>query len=39
MKEVGEIIATVLKNPEDEAVKAEAKARVAALTDKHVLYV
>ena len=38
MKEVGAIIATVLKNPEDEAVKAEAKARVKALTDKHPLY-
>lgn len=39
MKEVGAIIATVLKNPEDEAVKTEAKARVIALTDKHPLYV
>ncbi len=39
MKEVGAIIATVLKNPEDEAVKIEAKARVKALTDKHPLYV
>ncbi|MGE8033424.1 serine hydroxymethyltransferase [Lysinibacillus sp. NPDC093692] len=39
MKEVGAIIATVLKNPEDEAVKTEAKARVKALTDKHPLYV
>ncbi len=39
MKEVGAIIATVLKNPEDEAVKAEAKDRVKALTDKHPLYV
>jgi len=38
MKEVGAIIATVLKNPEDEAVKSEAKARVKALTDKHPLY-
>lgn len=38
MKEVGSIIATVLKNPEDEAVKSEAKARVKALTDKHPLY-
>lgn len=34
MKEVGAIIAAVLKNPEDEAVKAEAKERVKALTDK-----
>lgn len=38
MKEVGAIIAVVLKNPEDEAVKAEAKERVKALTDKHPLY-
>ncbi|MFF2178587.1 serine hydroxymethyltransferase [Lysinibacillus sp. NPDC058147] len=38
MKEVGSIIAAVLKNPEDEAVKSEAKARVKALTDKHPLY-
>ncbi|WP_285396846.1 serine hydroxymethyltransferase [Lysinibacillus sp. fls2-241-R2A-57] len=38
MKEVGAIIATVLKNPEDEAVKAEAKDRVKALTDKYPLY-
>lgn len=38
MKEVGEIIAAVLKNPEDEVVKAEAKDRVKALTDKHPLY-
>ncbi|MFJ6209368.1 serine hydroxymethyltransferase [Lysinibacillus sp. NPDC092081] len=38
MKEVGLIIAAVLKNPEDEAVKTEAKARVKALTDKHPLY-
>ncbi|MFY0518355.1 serine hydroxymethyltransferase [Lysinibacillus sp. UGB7] len=39
MKEVGAIIAAVLKNPEDEAVKAEAKVRVIALTDRHPLYV
>jgi len=38
MKEVGAIIAAVLKNPEDEAVKADAKDRVKALTDKHPLY-
>lgn len=38
MKEVGLIIAAVLKNPEDEATKADAKARVAALADKHPLY-
>lgn len=39
MKEVGAIIAAVLKSPEDEAVKADAKDRVKALTDKHPLYV
>ncbi|MCS5502016.1 MULTISPECIES: serine hydroxymethyltransferase [Lysinibacillus] len=39
MKEVGAIIAAVLKNPEDETVKADAKDRVKALTDKHPLYV
>jgi len=38
MKEVGAIIAAILKNPEDEAVKAQAKERVIALTDKHPLY-
>lgn len=38
MKEVGAIIAAVLKKPEDEAVKADAKDRVKALTDKHPLY-
>ncbi|WP_336636981.1 serine hydroxymethyltransferase [Lysinibacillus fusiformis] len=38
MKEVGAIIAAVLKNPEDEAVQADAKDRVKALTDKHPLY-
>ncbi|MGE7842339.1 serine hydroxymethyltransferase [Lysinibacillus sp. NPDC093712] len=38
MKEVGAIIAAVLKNPEDEAVKADAKDRVKVLTDKHPLY-
>ncbi|WP_431029071.1 serine hydroxymethyltransferase [Lysinibacillus sp. LZ02] len=36
--EVGKIIASVLKNPEDEAVKAEARQRVQALTDKYPLY-
>ncbi|MCM0624727.1 serine hydroxymethyltransferase [Lysinibacillus sp. OL1_EC] len=39
MKEVGAIIAAVLKNSEDETVKADAKDRVKALTDKHPLYV
>ncbi|WP_413364747.1 serine hydroxymethyltransferase [Lysinibacillus sp. 3P01SB] len=36
--EVGKIIAAVLKNPEDEAVKAEARERVQVLTDKFPLY-
>ncbi|MGE7835911.1 serine hydroxymethyltransferase [Viridibacillus arvi] len=39
MKEVASIIAAVLKNPEDEVIKAEAQKRVAALTTKHPLYV
>ncbi|KFL43128.1 serine hydroxymethyltransferase [Lysinibacillus sp. BF-4] len=38
MKEVGAIIALVLKNPEDEATQKEAKERVAALAAKHPLY-
>lgn len=38
MKEVGEIIANLLKNPEDEAVKKDSAARVKALTDKFPLY-
>lgn len=36
--EVGKIIASVLKNPEDEAVKIQARERVQALTDKFPLY-
>ncbi len=36
--EVGKIIASVLKNPEDEAVKEEARKRVQVLTDKYPLY-
>lgn len=36
--EVGKIIASVLKNPEDEAVKVQARERVQALTDKFPLY-
>ena len=36
--EVGKIIASVLKNPEDEAVKAEPRKRVQVLTDKFPLY-
>lgn len=39
MKEVGAIIAKLLKNHEDESVKEEAKERVKALTDKFPLYV
>ncbi|MGG0645021.1 serine hydroxymethyltransferase [Sporosarcina gallistercoris] len=38
MKEVGAIIAKLLKNHEDEAVKEESKKRVKALTDQHALY-
>ena len=37
-REVGKIIAKVLKNHEDEAVKEEARKEVAALTAKHPLY-
>lgn len=37
-KEVASIIAKVLKNIDDEAVKKEAKERVKALTDKFPLY-
>ena len=38
IKEVGSIIALVLKNIDDEAVKEQAIARVKALTDKFPLY-
>ena len=38
MKEIGQIIAMVLKNPEDAQVKKEASERVAALTAKFPLY-
>ncbi|MET3576970.1 glycine hydroxymethyltransferase [Bhargavaea ullalensis] len=38
MKEIGTIIAKLLKNHEDEAVKQEIKERVAALTSKFPLY-
>ncbi len=38
MKEVGALIAAVLKNPEDAAVKEDAKARVKVLTDKYPIY-
>ncbi|MER1957511.1 MAG: serine hydroxymethyltransferase [Solibacillus sp.] len=36
--EVGKIMALVLKNPEDAAVKAQARERVEALTAKYPLY-
>lgn len=39
MKEIAAIIAVVLKNPEDAAVKADAIVRVKALTDAHPIYV
>ncbi len=38
MKEIGTIIAKLLKNHEDESVKQEVKERVAALTSKFPLY-
>ena len=38
MVEVGNIIALVLDNPEDEAAKAQARDRVAALCRKYPLY-
>lgn len=38
MKEIAALIAAVLKNPEDEAVKADAQARVKTLTDKYPIY-
>ncbi|MUV05915.1 aminotransferase class I/II-fold pyridoxal phosphate-dependent enzyme [Planococcaceae bacterium Storch 2/2-2] len=38
MKEIGQIIAMVLKNPENAQVKKEASERVAALTAKFPLY-
>lgn len=38
MKEVGLIIAKLLKNPEDAAVKQEATERVKVLTDKYPIY-
>ncbi|MEK9197432.1 serine hydroxymethyltransferase [Ureibacillus sp. 179-F W5.1 NHS] len=38
MKEVGLIIAKLLKNPEDAAVKQEAADRVKVLTDKYPIY-
>lgn len=38
MKEIGAIIAAILKNPESEEVKQDAIARVVALTDRFPLY-
>jgi len=38
MEEVGKIIASVLKDHENEAVRREAKNRVRNLTEKHPLY-
>ncbi|GED20846.1 serine hydroxymethyltransferase [Kurthia gibsonii] len=38
MKEVASIIALVLKNPNDAAIKAEAITRVKSLTDAHPIY-
>ncbi|MBB5174082.1 serine hydroxymethyltransferase [Texcoconibacillus texcoconensis] len=38
MKEVAEILALILKNPDEESVKKEAKDRVSALTKRHPLY-
>ena len=38
MKEIGAIIALVLKNPESDEVKKEASARVEALTSRFPLY-
>ena len=39
MKEIADIIATALKNHEDESILAELKQRVTNLTDKFPLYV
>lgn len=38
MKEIAQIMAMTLKNPEDEGVKEEARKRVAALTTRFPLY-
>lgn len=38
MKEIASIIATLLKNHEDEATKTEARQRVTKLTDKFPMY-
>ena len=37
-REIADIICNVLKNPEDESVKADARTRVAALCKKYPLY-
>ncbi|GAA0408196.1 serine hydroxymethyltransferase [Paenibacillus motobuensis] len=38
MKEIGRIIATTLKSPQDEAVLAECRSRVSNLTERYPLY-
>ena len=38
MEEIADIIATVLKNPEDKAIHEEARKRVAALCEAYPLY-
>ena len=38
MEEIADIIATVLKNPEDKAIHEEANKRVAALCEAYPLY-
>ena len=38
MKEVGEIIAMVLSDVDNESVKEQARKRVAALCEKYPLY-
>lgn len=38
MKEIGQIIATVLKSPKDEAVLDKARKQVSELTDRYPLY-
>ncbi len=39
MEEIADIIATVLKNPEDKAKHEEAAKRVAAFVKKRILYI
>ncbi len=38
MKEVADVIAMTLGNPNDESVREQARARVAALCKKYPLY-